>query len=220
MTPAWPPTLAHGAAHAVAQGAVSPRRFALPASGLLLALALVGCAAPRSYVALLANQDGSTGKVAYTGLQGTAVLNQALQAAPLQGRPAPFTVTEQQLQRDAGAAIAAQPRMPRVFVVYFEPGGTQITPESLALLPLVLEEVRSRPGADLAIIGHTDTQANETQNEALSVRRAEQVAELLKEASASAASTEIGSHGERNLLVMTPDDTNEPRNRRVEITVR
>jgi outer membrane protein OmpA-like peptidoglycan-associated protein len=30
----------------------------------------------------------------------------------------------------------------------------------------------------------------------------------------------IESHGERNLLVPTPDDTAEPGNRRVEITLR
>jgi len=30
----------------------------------------------------------------------------------------------------------------------------------------------------------------------------------------------IESHGEKNPLVPTPDDTEEPRNRRVEVTVR
>jgi len=30
----------------------------------------------------------------------------------------------------------------------------------------------------------------------------------------------VESHGKRNLLVPTPDETPEPRNRRVEITIR
>jgi peptidoglycan-associated lipoprotein len=30
----------------------------------------------------------------------------------------------------------------------------------------------------------------------------------------------VVSHGERNLLIATPDNTPEPKNRRVEITVR
>jgi peptidoglycan-associated lipoprotein len=203
-----------------------PARHARSRAGsLLLALALAGCAAtppapPSAYVALLPESNGSTGLVVYVGPQGTAVLEHPFQAAALQGQTGTFTVSEQQLQRDAGAAIAAQPRAPRVFVVYFEAGDTQITPASQALLPLVLQEVRSRPGADLSVIGHTDTQGNAAQNALLSVRRAEQVAELLKEAIGLAASTEISSHGERNLLVQTPDETNEPRNRRVEITVR
>jgi peptidoglycan-associated lipoprotein len=212
-------------ASAAAAGVGAARHAISRAGSLLMALALAGCAAPppappNAYVALLPETNGSTGLVVYVGPQGTAVLEHPFQAAALQGQTGTFTVTEQQLQRDAGAAIAAQPRAPRVFVVYFEAGDTQITPASQALLPLVLQEVRSRPGADLSVIGHTDTQGNAAQNALLSVRRAEQVAELLKEAIDLAASTEISSHGERNLLVHTPDETNEPRNRRVEITVR
>ena len=210
-------------------------RTALRTGPLLAALLLAACAAPpapppppmpmppeapRSYVALLANDDGSTGKVVYTGPQGQVELNQPRQAAALQGPATAFVVGEQQLQRDVGAAMSAQPRQPRVFIINFEAGTTRITAQSQALLPQVVQEVRSRPGADLSIIGHTDTKGGAALNVTLSLRRAEQVAQLLKDATSAAAATEIGSHGEGNLLVPTPDDTNEPRNRRVEITVR
>ncbi len=208
-------------------------RTAVRTAPLLAALLMAACAAPpappppqlppeppRSYVALLANDDGSTGKVVYTGPQGAVELTQPRQAAALQGSATAFIVGDQQLQRDAGAAISAQPRQPRIFIINFEAGTTRITAQSQALLPQVVQEVRSRPGADLSIIGHTDTKGGAALNVTLSMRRAEQVAQLLKDASSAAAATEIGSHGEGNLLVPTPDDTNEPRNRRVEITVR
>ena len=45
-------------------------------------------------------------------------------------------------------------------------------------------------------------------------------ADKLKAAAAEAVHLDITSHGERNLLVPTPDNTAEPRNRRVEVTVR
>lgn len=193
---------------------------------LLLACALVaaGCAAPpgtpRAYVVLLENADGSAGKVAYDGPQGQATLTQPGQAVALSGPATPFTLNLDRLQRDAGAAIAAQPRAPRSFLLYFDPGTAEINPASLALLPEILAEVRSRPIADLAIVGHTDTVGSAELNATLSLRRAEQVAQLLKEAAGAARQVEITSHGERNLLVPTADETAEPRNRRVEVTVR
>ena len=44
--------------------------------------------------------------------------------------------------------------------------------------------------------------------------------DLLIEAGLDASAIEVYSHGETDLLVQTPDETPEPRNRRVEIAVR
>lgn len=196
-------------------------------AALLGALLLAGCAAAppppapqRAYVALLANADGSTGRVVYSGSGGTAELTQAREAVALDGPATRFTLSAERLQRDLGAAIAAQPQPPRVFVLYFNVGDAQITPASQSLLPEILAEVRQRPAPDLSIVGHTDTVGSAELNAALSLRRAEQVAQLLREATAAAIEVEITSHGEHNLLVPTPDETAEPRNRRVEVTVR
>lgn len=196
-------------------------------AALLTALLLAGCASapappapPRAYVALLANADGSTGRVVYSGSGGTTELAQAREAVALDGPATRFTLSAEQLQRDLGAAIAAQPQPPRVFVLYFNVGDAQITPASQSLLPEILAEVRQRPAPELSIVGHTDTVGSADLNAALSLRRAEQVAQLLREAAAAAIQVDITSHGEHNLLVPTPDETAEPRNRRVEVTVR
>lgn len=191
----------------------------------VLATALLGActtppAPPRTYVALLANADGSTGRVVYNSPQGEATLSRAREAVALDNPAKPFTLDEAQLQRDAGAALAAQPLPARTFVLYFEAGDTQINAASRALLPQILEEVRRRPVPELAIIGHTDTVGTSEQNSALALRRAELVAQLLQEAAGAARHVETTSHGEHNLLVSTPDETPEPRNRRVEVTVR
>ncbi len=200
-----------------------PRHHRL-ALALLAAALLAGCAtrpsAPSAYVVLLEEANGSVGKVTYTGTQGTAELNQAREAVALRGPAVPFMLDAEQLRRDAGAAIAAQPIAPRTFVLYFDAGTAQITKASEALLPQILQEVRSRPTAELAIVGHTDTVGSAELNATLSLRRAEEVGQLLTEARAAAAAVDITSHGEQNLLVRTPDDTAEPRNRRVEVTVR
>ena len=57
-------------------------------------------------------------------------------------------------------------------------------------------------------------------NEQLGMERARQVGTLLTGLNLTVDKVAIESHGEKNLLVATPDNTDEPRNRRVEITVR
>ena len=57
-------------------------------------------------------------------------------------------------------------------------------------------------------------------NTALGMRRALMVRDLLVDAGLASAMIEVASHGEGDLLVHTPDETPDPRNRRVDITVR
>jgi outer membrane protein OmpA-like peptidoglycan-associated protein len=177
-------------------------------------------APPKSYLVLLENDDGTTGKVIFTGAQGAQELNQANQAVALKNSATRYTIDAQQLRRDTDAAVQAQPKPAKSFQLYFELGDARINKASEALLAQVQAEVNSRPAPDISVIGHTDTVGSAASNEVLSLRRAQQVSQLLKAAAADAINVDITSHGERNLLVQTPDNTPEPRNRRVEVTVR
>lgn len=191
----------------------------LPACALTLVFALVGCAGPGSYAVLLPSPDGSVGKIAVQGTGGTQVLTQAMTGAGIDGGKPPFEVTQEQLTRDFGPAMAARPALPEQFMLYFDQG-SQLTAESQALLQRVLERARARTSLDISVIGHTDTQGSAETNESLALKRATTMAEQLKQLGLQDAVLTIESHGERNLLVKTPDDTAEPRNRRVEITLR
>ena len=70
------------------------------------------------------------------------------------------------------------------------------------------------------VIGHTDTTGAGLSNVELGLKRANSVRNLLVEARLNPALIEVTSHGEADLLVPTGDDVAEPRNRRVEITIR
>jgi outer membrane protein OmpA-like peptidoglycan-associated protein len=87
-------------------------------------------------------------------------------------------------------------------------------------LPKIVESAAKRPGVDVSIIGHTDTAGKADINEGLALQRALATADLLKAKGLKADALSVESHGERNLLVKTPDETPEPRNRRVEISIR
>lgn len=73
---------------------------------------------------------------------------------------------------------------------------------------------------EVSVIGHTDTTGPAALNAALGLQRAMAIRDLLVEAGLAADLIDVVSHGEADLLVPTPDDTAEPRNRRVEVTVR
>jgi outer membrane protein OmpA-like peptidoglycan-associated protein len=192
-------------------------RYLLPA---VLALALGGCAG-KTYVVLLPDDDGSVGKVVVSAGEGSTLLQTANEGANVGGSAGKtFVVDRERLTRDFGAALAAAPKKPLTFLLYFEAGGAALTPQSLAELPKVRAEISSRPAPDLSIIGHTDTAGDADANARLALKRAELVAELLGALGVLPERISVVSHGEKNLLVQTPDNTDEPRNRRVEITVR
>ena len=104
--------------------------------------------------------------------------------------------------------------------LYFETGGAQLTAASQALIPQVVNVVKARTAPDVSIIGHTDTEGDAELNDKLGLTRAQAIAKLLTEAGLVTDSVSVESHGKRNLLVPTPDNTAEPRNRRVEVTIR
>ena len=191
---------------------------------LLLALALLpACAKSRNVVQLVPDPNGHVGVVEVTTSAGTAELTQAgcaVRVADAKSRPTPPEIlTDAESDALFGMAKRALPSMPVKFILYFENEGTKLTPESQALLPQVLATARERQSKDLAVVGHASRQGDETLNIDLSRRRAEFVSRLLEKAGLEREDMEITSHGSANPLVSS-SRKNEPRNRRVEITVR
>ena len=187
----------------------------------LIVLAVAGCANP-SYVALLDNGDGTTGRVQATTPKGTTLLDKPRQATRFAGPSGEsFEISQEKLSKDFGAALAASPKKPVTFLLYFETGGGKLSAESEAHIPKILDEVAARPVPDISVIGHTDTAGDDAANEKLGLERARLVAELIiRNNKMAATKISVESHGEKNPLVPTPDNTNEPRNRRVEVTIR
>lgn len=195
----------------------------LPGRGLALAAAalLGACAAPQSYVVLL-DDEGRTGKVVLTreGSAGLA-LDTANAAARLdRAEPAGVRLNKYLFETDFDAALAARPLPPRTFRVYFEAGGSTLTAASRTLFPAIAETLARRAAPDVSIVGHTDTVGDAERNQVLALERARIVQQALAELLKDAVAVEVTSHGERNPVVPTADEVDEPRNRRVDITIR
>lgn len=196
-------------------------------------LPLAACAAPQSphpaapkqsVFALLPDAGGGTGQITVTNSSGTQVLSQARQATTVRGGDGapspPFVVEEAEIQRIFGPALTALPAEPAHFSLYFMEDSGELTPESRALLPQFFRAVQDRSPSDISIVGHTDTVGDRDYNFRLGLRRAARVADLLAAQGADRNALDIDSHGKDDLLIQTADQVAEPRNRRVEITVR
>jgi outer membrane protein OmpA-like peptidoglycan-associated protein len=104
--------------------------------------------------------------------------------------------------------------------VVFRSGSADLTPQASATLAKLGKALDSPSLASyhFRIEGHTDTVGTAEQNKALSQARAEKVASFLESQFGVAPERlqPVGL-GEDGLLVSTPDQTAEPRNRRVHV---
>ena len=136
------------------------------------------------------------------------------------GRLEQGTFTAREAETMFGKAIAAQPPRPLAIRLYFTEGKEEFTPESEQSLQVVLAEIKRRPAPDVVVVGHTDRVGTIVSNDRLSLQRAERVRRELIRIGIPADSISVAGRGEREPLVDTADEVPEPRNRRVEITVR
>jgi outer membrane protein OmpA-like peptidoglycan-associated protein len=130
------------------------------------------------------------------------------------------TISEAETQQLFGDALAARPPAPRRFLLYFETGSDKLTSESELVLGDILAFVKGRPAPDVTVVGHTDTTATAQFNIELGLSRATMIRDRLVAVGVDASLISVASHGEADLLVPTPDNTPEPKNRRVEVSVR
>jgi outer membrane protein OmpA-like peptidoglycan-associated protein len=164
-----------------------------------------------------------TGRAIVSNEFGSTDLNAPRAASLATATAAPGAVTtmsEDEVTRVFGAALAALPPAPRHFRLQFKFESDALTDASVALIPAILAAVRAIPVPEVAVIGHTDTMGEAKANLALGLKRAMTVRNILVQAGLAPSTVDVSSHGEADLIVKTRDKTPEPRNRRVEITVR
>lgn len=190
---------------------------------LVLVGILSGCSA-KNVVVLLPDQDGKVGSIEVVNDKGSMAIDAAGDTIEVAGpNSAPTSappMSDEEFNRTFNAALAVEPRQPQSFLLYFQRGSNQLTDQSASLLPEILESVSAKDSRDISVIGHSDRVGSPEDNFALSTKRAEHIRDLLVEKGVDAALIAVSSHGEGNPLIPTPDEVDEPRNRRVEVVVK
>jgi outer membrane protein OmpA-like peptidoglycan-associated protein len=194
---------------------MSPRNFAI-----LAILGLAGCAHSTSVV-LLPDEDGGHGELAILKPGGETVVSEPNSRATLGGsQPAIRPLGEKGLKPNEAALLSRLPPAARSFTLYFVEGTTDMTPESTPVLDEIRVEIAKRPGAEVQVTGHTDTVGSESDNDALSRKRAEEILNLLASKGFNREIMTAVGRGERELREPTADNVSSAANRRVEVIVR
>jgi len=180
--------------------------------------------ASQTLVVLLPDSDtGTTGRAFVSNSAGSTDLNAArdsVTASAGQPPPAVTTMSEEEVRQVFGDALSALPQPPVHFTLYFKFQSDELTDESRALLPEILATVKQHTIPEVLVVGHTDTMGAPRTNLDLGMNRATAVYRILIQVGFDPSTIEIRSHGESDPLIKTPDETPEPRSRRVEISVR
>ncbi|MEW6720781.1 MAG: OmpA family protein [Thermodesulfobacteriota bacterium] len=207
------------------------RSFRLLAACLFAITVVPGCAsAPPTLpsrtpdtIVLLPDASGKTGAIVVSGGGKDLVLSETRQAVVVgenSAPGAPFIMQDNEVASIAGAALNALPPPPKQFILHFEHGTATLTGPSRGLMLQVVRTIKAMAPVDISVVGHTDTVGDRQYNYKLSRKRAQTVADLLVAAGVEESILEITSHGKDNPLIPTGDQVSEPRNRRVEVTIR
>jgi len=194
-------------------------------SGIVLIVFLIGCST-KSTVVLLPNPDGTTGEIEVTSETGSQRLtkpNQATEVKNQKSEPSdPEILSDKEITRTFGKVIAISPEPPENFILYFKFDSSELSSQSENLLPAIIKFIKTRKSSDIEIVisGHTDRVGDKAYNITLSLKRANSVKDKLVSLGVDAAIIEVTSHGEGNPLIKTADNVSEPKNRRVEVTVK
>lgn len=185
----------------------------------MASLFLGACTSER--VVLLPSADGAPGAVVIRDKAGEIRLDQPYSAVrrTLDSNRV-YQSSSQEVSERYGPTLAVQPPRPSAYILYFETGGNVLTAESTAALKALRTEIAERPASEVLVIGHTDRVGSVDGNDKLSLKRAELIRGVLIESGVDAGKLETIGRGERDPLVPTADEVDEPRNRRVEINVR
>lgn len=201
-------------------------RTALPfvtrtALAALMATLLAACA-PATRVVLLPQEAGKPNAVEVRSRHSSATLNKPYESAVVHTRQDVQTeqLDAKTVNKRYDQLLSAQPAPQERFTLRFEPGGSNLTAESMSELSDILTRATARPGGEIIVTGHTDRTGTVEANDALSRKRAAAIRELLIQRGFDAARVEAVGRGEREPAVPTADNVAEPQNRRAEIVVR
>lgn len=115
----------------------------------------------------------------------------------------------------AAAPMPAAKPVP-AYMVYFDFNKSNLTPEAQKVVAEAIKTVKATKPANVIVSGYTDRSGSDAYNMALSLRRAETVADAFDMAGVK-AEVNVSGYGEEQPHVATPDGQREYRNRVVNI---
>jgi outer membrane protein OmpA-like peptidoglycan-associated protein len=141
---------------------------------------------------------------------------QEQQAAPPPPPPPPANPP----QMAATSPAPPQTKQPRSFLIFFDTGKAVLSADAQRVIREAADEYKQFAPVRMVVLGHTDLVGKPGANQLLAERRAKAVLGALVRAGVPQDRVTAGAFGESQPAFVTPDNTAEPQNRRVEIYLR
>jgi len=183
---------------------------------------------PKSLV-VLANSGSSHNAIIVSNSKSHIKLDKVREYVPMNDSSSiksPKIMSKREFKIRFGALVNALPPKPLKYKIYFKENHMILTPSSQKNLPKIIEKIIEKAPCVVDIIGHTDTTGKEDENFDISFQEAHNVKsifqeEILKNLTYSKEIKLITKgYGEKDLLIQTPDNHKETRNRYIEILIK
>ena len=186
---------------------------------LVGALLAAGCATDK--VTLLENEDGHpTGAVAVLASDGReSVIDRPLTQAKLRDGLTKGRAVKA-LKPAYAMLLADLPPAAKAFVITFPADQSAIPAEQRGILDAIRTELTNRPGAQIEVAGFTDSTGSDDLNDEVSRKRAEAVAQELRDFGFVIDAGDAVGRGEDEAKKQLGDNISSEAFRRVEIIVR
>ena len=177
----------------------------------------------RTTVILMPDEDGKVGVILVKTEDDERVIDKPFHSivarADTTSLSETIVLSEKEVSVEYGTLLKAEPSKPASFTLYFSANSSDLTDESNLFISQLVKQVEERMPTEVTVIGHTDTTGTDAINDRLSHERALLVVEILRDRIPELGEVKIESFGSRELLIPTPENVNEPKNRRVEVIV-
>lgn len=184
---------------------------------------LTGCSTAGTTLILMPDESGKVGAITVKTKSEFKVIDTRYGTVTLKDGDARLSSTEPlseaQVYADYARLLKSQPSKPLSFILYFISGTADLVKTSQARVALIVDRINAQMPTEITLIGHTDTTGSDDFNDLLSLKRAKAVEKLLKENIPALHEINVQYFGAKNLLVPTPPNVEEQRNRGVEILV-
>ncbi|WP_413438759.1 OmpA family protein [Sulfuriferula sp. GW1] len=197
-------------------------RFSRSVVALVITFFVAGCTAGTTFI-LMPDETGMVGAITIKTSSDFRVINQAYNPVRITEGSTKITsthaLTEAQVKEEFAHLINAQPSPPASFVIHFATESSALSEKSRLALPRIIASIKARAPAEVTIIGHTDTTGTDNLNNRLAYKRAKAVEDAIKDSLPPGLTLSIEAYGSKTLLIPTPTNVDEQRNRAVEILI-
>ena len=124
----------------------------------ILCTGMLSACGKSELIVLLPGDDGTVGEISVEKNGQFVVLDQALQTAKVSsfGNVSSSHITNEEVDQTFAAALAARPKKPVSFVLYFREGTTELIAGSTGNLEQLFDEIDQRQWPQVQVTGHTD----------------------------------------------------------------